>query len=62
MSAKTASERKAAERQRRQEAGLVRLELFAHPEDHASIKEHAAKLARKRARAAKKAEGSERLV
>lgn len=54
MIAKTANERKAAERQRLRDAGLVRLEVFAHPEDHASIKEHAAKLARKRARAEKR--------
>lgn len=48
MTAKTPAERKAAQRQRNAEAGLVRLELYAHPEDHASIKEHAAKLQRKR--------------
>jgi hypothetical protein len=49
--AKTAAERKAAERQRRSDAGLVRLELYSHPEDHAAIKEHAAKLQRKREKA-----------
>lgn len=51
VTAKTPAERKAAERQRRSDAGLVRLELYAHPEDHASIKEHAAKLQRKREKA-----------
>lgn len=50
MTAKTQAERKAAERQRRAEAGLVRLELWAHPDDHAFLKECAAKLAKKRER------------
>lgn len=50
MTAKTPAERKADERQRRADAGLVRLEVYAHPDDHAAIKELAAKLQRKRAR------------
>jgi hypothetical protein len=45
MTAKTEAQRKAAERQRRSEAGLVRLELYARPEHHKAIKEHAATLA-----------------
>jgi hypothetical protein len=49
MPAKTAAERKAAERSRRKDAGLVRLELFANPDDHAAIKEHARRLAAARA-------------
>lgn len=50
MTAKTPAQRKADERQRRQEAGLVRLELWAHPGDHEAIKAAAARLAKKRAK------------
>ena len=53
MTAATPAERKAAERQRRADAGLQRLELYAHPEDWPAIKELAAKLQRKRERKAK---------
>ena len=48
LTAKTPAERKAEERQRRAESGLVRLELYAHPGDIDAIKELAAKLQRKR--------------
>lgn len=52
--AKTAAQRVREVRQRRASAGLVRLELWAHPDDHEAIKEAAAKLQRRRERAAKK--------
>lgn len=52
--AKTAAQRVREVRQRRAAAGLVRLELWAHPDDHEAIKEAAAKLQRRRERAAKK--------
>lgn len=48
MPAKTTAERKADERQRRADAGLTRLEVYAHPDDHEAIKALAAKLQRKR--------------
>lgn len=51
MAAKTPAERKAAERQRRSDAGLVRLELYAHPDNHAAIKALAERLQRKRLKA-----------
>lgn len=54
MTAKTSAERKAAERQRRTDAGLVRLELYAHPEDHEAIKALSDRLQRKRARVEKR--------
>jgi hypothetical protein len=54
MTAKQASERMAAFRKRRQESGLKRLEMYAHPDDHEAIKETAAKLQRKRDKAAKR--------
>lgn len=50
MTAQTPAERKASERQRRADAGLTRLEVYAHPDDHAAIKAYAAKLAKKRER------------
>jgi hypothetical protein len=50
VTAQTTAQRKAAERLRRQDAGLVRLELWAHPDDHEALKALAAKLARKRAK------------
>lgn len=52
--AKTTAERVAALRAARDAKGLKRLELYAHQDDHAAIKEHAAKLARKREREAKR--------
>lgn len=49
MTAKTATARVIALRERRAALGLTRLELYAHPNDHAAIKAHAEKLAKKRA-------------
>lgn len=60
LTAKTPSERKAAERQRRQDAGLVRLELWAHPDDHAALKALAEKLAKRRAKTAPAKTGAPR--
>jgi cell division protein ZapA (FtsZ GTPase activity inhibitor) len=51
MNAKTVNERVAELRQRRQELGLTRLELYVHPEDHEAIKALAEKLQRRRTRA-----------
>lgn len=51
--AKTAAERVADMRQRRQAAGLTRLEVYAHPDDHAAIRAYAARLVRKREREGK---------
>ena len=51
MTAKTATERGQKLRAERAALGLVRLDLYAHPDDHADIKAAAAKLARRRARA-----------
>jgi hypothetical protein len=48
MNAKTTAERVQALRQRRVDQGLVRLELYAHPDDHAAIKALAERLQRKR--------------
>jgi hypothetical protein len=53
--AKTTAERVAALRAGRDAAGLKRLDLYAHPDDWPAIKELAAKLQRRRERAAKKA-------
>jgi hypothetical protein len=53
--AKTAQQRVSEARARRSAAGLVRLDLWVHPDDREAIKEHAAKLQRSRERAAKKA-------
>jgi hypothetical protein len=50
MTAKTSTERVAEMRARRDALGLTRLELYAHPEDHAPLKALAAKLQRKRGR------------
>ena len=49
--AKTNAQRQQALRDRRAETPEVR-GIFAHPEDHADIKSHAGKLARRRARLA----------
>lgn len=54
MTAKPATERMAALRKRRQEEGLTRLDLWVHPDDHDAVKEAAAKLQRKREKAAKR--------
>lgn len=49
MTAQTPAQRKAAERQRHKEAGRTEVRgIYAKPADHAAIKAHAAKLARKR--------------
>lgn len=53
--AKTTAQRVASLRAARADLGLKRLELYAHPDDHPAIKEHAEKLQRKRDKAAKKA-------
>lgn len=45
----TSAARVAALRERRAALGLTRCEIYAHPEDHAAIKAHAEKLAKKRA-------------
>jgi hypothetical protein len=42
--------RVAALRARRAAEGLARLELFAHPDDHAAIKAYAARLQKRRAK------------
>jgi hypothetical protein len=42
--AKTDKERQAESRKRRAALGITRLELYAHTEDHPSIKSHAAML------------------
>ena len=55
--AKTNAERQRAFRERKateQQATEVR-GIFAHPDDHAEVKEAAAKIARRRKRAAKRA-------
>ena len=53
MTAKTPAERQQAFRQRLESTPEVR-GIFAHPDDHPPIKAEAAKLARKRERAARK--------
>lgn len=51
MTAKTNAERQAALKAKRQAAGLVPVtNLWCHPDDVEPIREHAAKLARKRER------------
>lgn len=41
MTARPTAERMQALRQRREALGLTRLELWAHPDDHAAIKRYA---------------------
>lgn len=48
MTAKPVAARVAALRERRAALGLMRLELYAHPADHAALKALAAQLAKKR--------------
>jgi len=55
MNATAVKDRVAALRQRRAALGLVRLELYAHADDHAAIRAYTEKLQRKRERAAKPA-------
>ena len=50
MTAKTTNERQRALVERRRDAGLKEVRnLWCHPDDEPAIREHAAKLARKRA-------------
>jgi hypothetical protein len=53
--AKTTNERVAALRAARDDLGLKRLELYAHPEDWPAIKAYAERLKRKRVGATKPA-------
>lgn len=48
MTTKPVSKRVQALRKHRKEAGLKRLDLYAHPDDQAAIKALAARLQRKR--------------
>jgi NADPH-dependent ferric siderophore reductase len=48
MTAKTATERVYAMRQRRADLGLVRLDVYAHKDDHPAIKALTEKLTNKR--------------
>lgn len=50
----TPLQRTQALRERRAELGLTRLEVYAHPDDHEQIKKLAARLRRKREKAAAK--------
>jgi hypothetical protein len=50
VNAKTVAERVQALRQRREALGVTRLELYAHPDDHAALKVLADRLQRKRAK------------
>lgn len=50
----TPAERVAATRARRAAAGLTRLELWVHPDDHAVLREQAERLANRRKRAHRK--------
>jgi len=50
MTAKTATQRSQALRAAREAAGIKRLDIYAHTDDHAAIKELAAKLEQKRAK------------
>ena len=52
MKPKTAAERKAEERKRKQEAGLVYLQEWAHQKDVERLRKFAAKLRKTRARSA----------
>jgi len=52
VTAKSTAQRQAEKRARRAAEGLARLELFAHPDDHAAIKAYAARLQKRRAKPA----------
>jgi len=54
LTAKTPTTRVAELRARRQAAGLVRLELYAHPDDHPPIKALADKLQKRREKVSKR--------
>lgn len=57
MTAKTSTQRAAAFAERQKDLGRKEIRhLWAHPEDHQPIRDAAAKLARRRERAAKKGE------
>ena len=45
---KTNADHIRATRERREKSGLVRLELWAHPDDHEQIKRYALRFQRKR--------------
>jgi hypothetical protein len=51
--AKTTAERVTAVRARRAASGLVRLELWVHPDDREPIKAHASRVRRKREKGGK---------
>jgi len=51
MVSKTAAERKAAERARRAQQGLKRLEAWLHPDDYDKTVSYIQKLSRRRAKA-----------
>ena len=54
--AKTNAERQREYRQRKADTDTTEVRgIFAHPDDHAEVKEAAAKIARRRARVAKRA-------
>jgi hypothetical protein len=53
MKPKTPTQRVAELRQRRAEQGLTRLDVYAHPDDHAAIKILAEKLTKRRLTKAK---------
>lgn len=53
MTHKTATARVAALRQRRAEQGLVRLDLYVHPDDHTAVKAVAQALTQRRSSNAK---------
>lgn len=54
--ARTNAERQREFRQRKADTEATEVRgIFAHPDDHAEVKEAAAKIARRRARAAKRA-------
>ncbi len=53
MTAKPVAARVAALRQRRAALGLKRLELYAHPDDHAALKELSARLYLRRTKQAR---------
>ena len=61
MTAKTPAERQQAFRQRLTDTPEVR-GVFAHPDDHAPIKAEAVKIARRRERATRKAQGAPALA
>ena len=60
MTAKTSAQRQAELKERRVAAGLTQVSnLWVHPDDVAEIREHAAKLAKRRERAVRRGLGAE---